>query len=1126
MGRYGVNFFHMVASRLKQRFFCTLVFLTGLVFSWAGSGFDRDGDSGDTWLIQVEDGVSAKAVAESLGAEYLRPLVGVDGYHRIRYLRTLKGREFPGEWKEEVARKLASRPEVMAFEEEEWIEVFPRNFQPMDPLFLDQWHLDNVGQSGGLRASDVRVRPVWNRGIDGRGVTIAIVDEGIEFRHPDLMPNWVVGSGYDYNDRDNDPSPSGNDDRHGTAVAGIALAASNSIGGLGIAHRAGLVPLRLIAGPFRTGDEAEALSYRRDEVDIYNNSWGPSDRPGVRYADASNVLKSALASNVRQGRGGRGNIYVWAAGNGGINGDNSNYDGYNASPYTISVGAVGHDDIRAGYSEPGANLLLVAPSGGRGAGILTTDNTGFSGYTSGDFYTNFSGTSAAAPMVSGVVALMLQARPSLGWRDVQQILALAAVPVDLNDGGWSRNGAGYWVSHYYGFGRVDAASAVRLAEVWPILGEMVTARMEFSPGFGAAIPLPQGESVSRSLFFNQSIRTQFVRVEVVLSHSNWGDLRIEVTSPSGTRSVLAEPHPNANTSGQPGRWTYLSTHHLNELSSGDWTLTIRGEGNAGSGSLIRWSVDVWGTDPSEQTNRPPVAEDLSLKSARFPIEVDVLEGVMDPDGDPVTLLSVQPPGMSELTDLGNGRFRFSMGETQDGTDHFSVLLWDGRGGVTRRIVHVLDPRPVGQNDIFTVLSGDPVSLPVLLNDFDPDNDPLRLVALRGDFVGTATISEDNRILYQSPPGFTGVERIQYELTDDSDGNSTAWATVIVEETLDLALEFDGVDDFVRLQNAPGILTNDRFTAEAWIYPEDWGEYVTGFGRIFDRDTFVFFLNGFDHDFYNDQSLVAYFVLNNGRGVAVNSQARTLELNKWQHVALTYDSSRFPVVRMFVDGVEVGVAYPLDGNPVPDRPISDNRNLDLYMGESASGARAFKGRMTEFRLWNEALSPTDIFNRHAVRLEGNEPGLQFYLSFDQTLEPVAISRGYVPAIAEISGAQRVPLELPWADLVSRFNFLTDSGSGWWFERTLGWIYGDLHPWIFLPTLDWVYVGHGESANRFILYGAAPNWGWVQTGPGLFPWFYHYTSGTWFWYLEGTQSPAWYYSKGLSDWFSSASGFPEF
>jgi subtilisin family serine protease len=1074
------------------------------------------------WLIKVNPGEDAAAVASSAGASYLGPLNGVDGYHRIRFLEKLAAKPDQGSWKEQVYRQLEGKSSVIAFEEETVIVSYPKAFEPADPLFPEQWHHENIGQSGGVPFSDASSRPAWDRGLDGSGVTIAIVDEGIQFRHPDLEPNWVVGSGYDYNDDDSDPSPVGSDDRHGTAVAGISLAASNGIGGLGIAYEANLVPLRLIAGPYASGEEAEALSYRKQEVDIYNNSWGPSDDFGVRYADSSTVLKNALASNTQIGRGGLGNIYVWAAGNGGLNGDNSNYDGYNSLPYTISVGALGHDNIKAGYSEPGANLLVVAPSGGRGSGILTTDNTGFSGYDTGDSYDNFSGTSAAAPMVAGVVALMLDERSDLNWRDVQQILALTASPVDFENTDWVKNAAGLWINHDYGFGRVDANAATLLAREWTNRGAMVTRSGQQAIQRNLFTGLAQEGNITIA----DAFETQFVRVTLRLNHSDWGDIRVELISPSGTSSILAESHANANSSGSPGVWTYLSTRYLGEPSNGQWKLVVTDESTGGTGSWTNWSIEVMGHDLSGSVNAAPVGEDLFIESTSFPVVVDLLTGLEDPDGDALQVLAVQYPQAGTIEAVGEGVYSFTMGETKNGRDSFSLLVSDGKGGVKRRMVEVLDPRPVAANDFYPIAAGATVDLPVLSNDRDPDGDSLRIVSVGGAQSEAATIMENQTIRFAAPQDLSGVVRMQYVLSDDSDGEASGSITLVVQASSDVAVQFDGEDDYLFVEPTAGIGLSDKFTAEAWIYPESFGEYVTGFGRIYDRDTFVFFLNGFDHAFYNDRSLVLYMITTDGRSFAINSFPSTVRLDRWQHVAVTYNSSdSFQPVKMYVDGNQVPVDYPTEVSTTkPSLPINTIPLAPLYIGESDSGARAFNGRMSEFRIWSRVLPPTTIAAQHDRRLTGNELGLQLYLPLDQTLDPVAVSTGSFKGSADIIEAQRVPLTLPWADFESHYATIADYENGWWMDRTLGFIFGDSFPWVYLPSLSWVYTGHGSGSSTYYLFPAGNNWGWLLTSDAFYPWFYRTESGSWLWYFEGTSNPSKFYDSSSSSWVNGTDDFP--
>ena len=1109
-----------------------LFLLAGLSFANLPGASREEADSpSGTLLVRIAEGVDAEALAESMGARYGGPVEGVGGFHRFVYEQPLQSRPDGASFLSGQLQRLETRPEIRFVEKERMLRRYPRRFEPRDPLFPDQWHHENLGQGGGIPHADANVRPAWDAGLFGAGVTIGVVDTGIQFDHPDLFPNYLSPYGYDFLSGDSDPSPSEESDRHGTAVAGISLAAANDRDGLGIAPSASLIPIRLIpdrnlvtttGGSYSSSTEAEALSYRDDIVDIYNNSWGPGDG---RYAAMPGVVEAALEENVREGRNGRGTIYVWAAGNGGLEDDNSNYDGYNASPYTISVGAIGDNDILASYSEPGANLLVTAPSLGTGQGIVTTDNTGTSGYSDGDTTDNFSGTSAAAPMVSGLVALLLEARPDLGWRDVQQILARTAEPVDLRGGTWTQNGAGLWTSHEYGFGRIDAEAALRVAGSWPLLPAMETRTFRRVPD----LPIPDnGQAVADTVEVPSDLDVQFARVRLQADHNDWGHLRVELVSPSGTRSVLAESHFNGNGAGQPGEWTYLSTRYLGESSLGEWTLEVSDERAGTAGTLNEWSLLLMGTLPTGEKGLPPVTGELTVEAVTYPVTVDLNGQVVDPDGDPVELISVQPPRGGRLTDTGEGIFHYERGAAFDGRDFFSALFSDGKGGVVRRLVEIVDPSPVGQNDTFPVLANSVRTLPVLENDRDLDGDPLRLTGIEDGNTGEAVISGDeSTILYSAPSGFTGVRRIQYFFTDDSDGSSSAWATVVVQEEPDIALEFDGLDDFLLLPAEDGPAMEEAFTLEAVIHPRDWGEHVTGFGRIYDRGYVIFFLNGFDHAFYNDRSLVAFFILENGTEVAANSVEDVLVLNEDQHVALTFDhTAGASSVRMFIDGEEVALSYPSDQGLLggaPGRPLAPMTTQPLYMGENPRGARAFKGRISGFRIWEQARSPAQVAAA-ATGLEGGDtPAIKFPL--DRQLGSEVPSTGTLTVSAFLNGPQRVPGQAPWSELESRYRLLRDAGSGWWEERTFGWIFGDRYPWIYADSVGWAFSGHADPETGYLLYPAGNNWGWLATTPGLYPWFHRALSGDWLWHVEGTANPSWWYSFSAEDYFISGDSLPD-
>jgi len=219
--------------------------------------------------------------------------------------------------------------------------------------------------------------------------------------------------------------------------------------------------------------------------------------------------------------------------------DNCNYDGYASSPYTIAVGAIDNYGRHSFYSEPCAALLVVAPSDGGSAGVSTTDAViqGSSECTS-----EFGGTSSAAPLVAGVVALMLEANARLSWRDVQLILARSAVMINADDGDWVFNGGGLHHSHRYGFGLVNAHAAVRLAQNWEPLG--AAKELEFADANVNLEIAADAVAVSRSIHLPINSTVESVQVRFTAEHEHCSDLRITLTSPAGITSVLAEAHGN------------------------------------------------------------------------------------------------------------------------------------------------------------------------------------------------------------------------------------------------------------------------------------------------------------------------------------------------------------------------------------------------------------------------------------------------------------------------------------------------------------------------------------------------------------------------------------------------------
>ncbi|MBX3413049.1 MAG: S8 family serine peptidase [Pirellulales bacterium] len=479
-------------------------------------------------------------------------------------------------------------------------------FTPDDPLFADQWHLQNTGQSGGTPGADANLASAWDTA-QGTGVVIAIVDDGLEHTHPDLTTQYLASASFDFNDNDLDPEQLGGDS-HGTSVAGVAVArGNNGIGVTGAAPNAQLAALRLTGAATTDSQEAAALSYAAQTIDIYTNSWGPLD-DGQRLAGPGPLTRATLQNGVTTGRGGLGSIYVWSAGNGLTYQDNVNYDGYASSRFVIAVSAIDHNGVQAAYSEPGASILVTSYSSGSGAGITTTTTSG--GYTN-----LFGGTSSSAPLVAGVIALMLEANPTLTYRDVQYILVDTAAQNHPADPGWATNGAGRPVNHKYGFGAVDAAAAVAAATTWTTVAPE-TSFVSPVTNVGLAIPDNSTAGITSSINVTDDLVVERVEVVFTASHTFRGDLRVVLTSPDGTQSILAEPHNDPND--HYASWTFSSTHHWGESSLGQWTLKVADEAAADVGTWTNWTLKLHGTAAPTGPAPPRIVSSSPIGSLEGP----------------------------------------------------------------------------------------------------------------------------------------------------------------------------------------------------------------------------------------------------------------------------------------------------------------------------------------------------------------------------------------------------------------------------------------------------------------------------------------------------------------------------
>jgi len=505
-----------------------------------------------------------------------------------------------------------------------------KHLVPNDSLFAQQWWLKNTGLSGGKVGTDMHVENVWNT-YKGNGIRIAILDDGLDMLHPDLLPNVDSANHFDWNDEPYDTNPQplphadpDEEDSHGTSVSGVAAARGNNSQGVsGVAPEATLVGFRMLSSqdPDGTDDaeDADMMSRGKDILDVKNASWG-TGATAYEMMPAGPLMEAARQAATATGRGGKGTVYVWSAGNGRDSGEQGQKDGATNSMHVTTVAGVDNKGALAYYSEGGSHIVVSAPTSGGSLRVYTTDLRGNNGYNrtgtggepaSRDYTSTFGGTSSAAPAISGAVALMLDANPDLNWRDVKEILLRSSVQIPsaiaANVGGWvTRHGGDPslpLIKHHeqFGGGLIDTQAAVTMAETWESLGTMTSSAR--SNSVQRLIPDNDGAGISIAYDFSALglMRVEHATLRLDALHNYRGDLEVTLRSPSGTISSLmtkAPPPPKADFGDNIDNWVFSSVRHWGEAGAGIWTLTIKDLDPTISGTYLSSTLTLYGTNVS------------------------------------------------------------------------------------------------------------------------------------------------------------------------------------------------------------------------------------------------------------------------------------------------------------------------------------------------------------------------------------------------------------------------------------------------------------------------------------------------------------------------------------------------
>ncbi|XP_053383148.1 furin-like protease kpc-1 [Mercenaria mercenaria] len=460
-----------------------------------------------------------------------------------------------------------------------------RSVSISDANWTDQWNL-NPGH-----VPSMGVYSVWGKGYMGQGVTVAVIDDGIDVTHVDLTDNYNVSLSYDYIYNTADASHANVGEGQGTNCAGIIAAGRNEHCVIGIAYEAKILAIRLVDSVYGAtpSEEASALIHQLENIDIYSNSWGPEDDgAGFDPSDGiSSIQEAALLKGVTEGRNGKGVIYTWAAGNGGAYFDDCNVDGYSNTIYSISINSLAPDTAPAWYAEECTAVMAATYGGDDTQDTVATTSPG------NQCIDDFQGTSAACPVASGIIALVLQANPDLTWRDVQHLIVEYSTNTGLTNAYFYTNAVGKKVSLSHGFGLMNAEAMVDVAPTWITVPSQISCQGTTQYVYKSSTALTSIVSTwTNEYCFIKYL--EHVQVSISFQAEYRENTQIYLVSPGGTESRILRERPNDIETGTVS-WKFMSLHTWGENPSGTWTLRMDSSLSSNTLNLNTWSLTFFGT---------------------------------------------------------------------------------------------------------------------------------------------------------------------------------------------------------------------------------------------------------------------------------------------------------------------------------------------------------------------------------------------------------------------------------------------------------------------------------------------------------------------------------------------------
>jgi len=483
-----------------------------------------------------------------------------------------------------------------------------------DIYFEKQWYIESLGNTvndsgvSTIIGNDMNLLDVYHHYMGynkGNNIIVQVVDNGTDADHEDLVDNMDLSRSF-RDDKIGDPTAKSSSNKHGTMVAGIM--AARGLNGIGVR---GIAPFAKIAAS-NWLETQTLLSLEKiwltgsgaNEIAVSNNSWGS-------YYDFETVYEDIMQKGTSELRNGKGRLYIFAGGNDADYNGNTNLQYCLNNRYAFSVTALNHKNKRASYASIGANIIVSGYGGEyqyNGPTIATTTPEGKSSRTgdinskttwSSDTKENYTyamnGTSAAAPTVAGALALVIEACPTLTWRDAKWLIYNKSKRVDTSHSSWVKNHAGLWHSIYYGFGLIDVKAMIdECRSGYTLLSAEKTTEATVNH-INTVIP---DDNTTKSFDINIAENMTIEWVEATIDNDSpyASDYEITLVSPSNTKSILMtmDTKVDAKNNWLNGGFRLSSAGFASESSAGTWKLEISDKLRPDSGTLKSIKLKIYG----------------------------------------------------------------------------------------------------------------------------------------------------------------------------------------------------------------------------------------------------------------------------------------------------------------------------------------------------------------------------------------------------------------------------------------------------------------------------------------------------------------------------------------------------